>query len=357
MSYPITKGTLERLRKWKKGEKAGPTNVELFLTDRCNLNCKFCEVSYRDECSIDVQDEMNWQTINRIIDESSDLGVESFFITGGEPAVRTDILIKTMKRIKSLDMYGHLVTNGTMLSEGQIEEIVKSGFDNIMISLDSPNPDVFNYLRGGKVFSEVKKNIELFTKYKGKYDTNKPTITITSVLTEVNYETIPEFISFAGDFDIDTIRFQPLITYFDLLKKFKIKDENLDKLRRIIADTEKLMEESDINTNMGEFMDERLVQKSTNINEILEEDTTNNISCYQPWYGIKINAEGKIGPCEGDFTWKSPVNVKNHKLEDIWHGEYFNSIRHRIKNDKLPEECSNCCIGKVFEQRQIEEKI
>ncbi|MFB6088969.1 MAG: radical SAM protein, partial [Candidatus Aenigmatarchaeota archaeon] len=89
MSVPITSKTIDRLKKWKNGGQAGPTNLELYLTNRCNLRCRFCGFSYGKNDAEDLKKELGWKQIERIVEEASELGVDTFFIGGGEPACRS----------------------------------------------------------------------------------------------------------------------------------------------------------------------------------------------------------------------------------------------------------------------------
>ena len=41
---------IDRIREWIQGDKAYPTKVDIFPTQKCNLNCKFCEFGRRGLC-------------------------------------------------------------------------------------------------------------------------------------------------------------------------------------------------------------------------------------------------------------------------------------------------------------------
>ena len=62
--------------------------------------------------------------LERIIDDALDLGVERFFVTGGEPLAREDIfeLIDRMTARASLA----LITNGTLIKGERLERLAIS---------------------------------------------------------------------------------------------------------------------------------------------------------------------------------------------------------------------------------------
>jgi len=120
--------------------KAGPVRIDAEITRQCNLNCIFCS---RRASSVDLNEESKrvempkerWVELAR---ESGELGVKLWNISGiGEPMMRADVTLATMKMIKAYDMFGELTTNGTLWKDKHIKEVVEMGWDSICVSIDA----------------------------------------------------------------------------------------------------------------------------------------------------------------------------------------------------------------------------
>lgn len=105
-----------------------PLVVLFYVTDRCNLRCKYCVGNWSARKIVDL----TTQEIMRIIRECQALGTCHFTIHGGEILLRPDIG-EIVNYLKESGLFVNLVTNGILLPE-RIEEIMK--IDSLCISLD-----------------------------------------------------------------------------------------------------------------------------------------------------------------------------------------------------------------------------
>jgi len=108
--------------------------VWLHLTDRCNLACRHCLVSSgpAGERGLDTE------AVSSIIRQARDLGADTFYLTGGEPLVRPDIM--DLLRIITVEHGATAVvlTNGTLLDAelaGNLAEL-PAGRLFLQVSLD-----------------------------------------------------------------------------------------------------------------------------------------------------------------------------------------------------------------------------
>ena len=104
---------------------------------------------------------LTYEEIVRICKASSELGISRIKITGGEPFVRlgcTDLI----KEIKALDGIEEVTvtTNGQTL-ERYIGELKNIGIDGINISLDTLDPERFEYITGRGKLDKTLKAVEL----------------------------------------------------------------------------------------------------------------------------------------------------------------------------------------------------
>lgn len=105
-----------------------PLVVLLYVTDRCNLNCRYCDGNW----SARKIPDLTTAEIIKIVDECIELGTRHFTIHGGEIFLRDDTKY-LIDYIKAKGLYVNLVTNGMLLPQ-KIDEI--RNIDSLCISLD-----------------------------------------------------------------------------------------------------------------------------------------------------------------------------------------------------------------------------
>lgn len=115
----------------------------LQITERCNLHCAHCFVSagnYGDEMPIEI-------IRNVVIPRLKDCRVISVTLTGGEPFVHPDIL-KIVHLLKNANIRVGICTNGTSVSQEQMETLAKIGNAHFNVSLDGFRPESHGKFRG-----------------------------------------------------------------------------------------------------------------------------------------------------------------------------------------------------------------
>jgi radical SAM protein with 4Fe4S-binding SPASM domain len=133
------------------------SDLYLFVTNDCNLRCTHCYVSSGDFVPAR---EMNLDELKRVVDEARELGVQRFYVTGGEPFLIRGIY----------DLIGHitaesdlvLLTNGMFLTPKNVDRIKASkgrGKLSFQISMDGPTAEMHNAIRGRGAFELTVKHI------------------------------------------------------------------------------------------------------------------------------------------------------------------------------------------------------
>lgn len=128
----------------------------LHLTNACNLACSHCLV----ESSPDGIRGISTDEWFRIIEQALDLGVERFYITGGEPFVRDDIY----RIIELITERAELIvlTNAMLLKGERLRRL--AAFDperlKFQVSLDGSRPEINDAVRGRGSFAATLAGIE-----------------------------------------------------------------------------------------------------------------------------------------------------------------------------------------------------
>lgn len=127
-----------------------PLTVNLMLTKRCNLQCKFCDLWHSDE-------EMSTESAFKVVDNVAGLKPVWFVITGGEPLMHKG-LFDILDRARSRAMKTSITTNGSLIA-ANMEKIKKARIDVISVSLDGLN-ETHDGIRGRKgLYGSVQKAI------------------------------------------------------------------------------------------------------------------------------------------------------------------------------------------------------
>lgn len=115
-------------------------------TLKCNLKCLHCGSDCK---AIDGQADMPLSDFLYVLDNiCENLNPKSVLVitTGGEPLVRPDI-IECGKEITSRGFIWGMVSNGLLLSEQRLDELIGAGLRTIAISLDGFQEE-HNWMRG-----------------------------------------------------------------------------------------------------------------------------------------------------------------------------------------------------------------
>ena len=140
-----------------KNEQQKLSLVQLSISSRCNLNCKYCYATDRIE---NTYPKMQLSDYQRVIDDITEysFGTE-FTITGGEPLLNKDVF-DIASYIHSKHSSVDLLTNGTLITQDNISKI-KESFDKVSISLDGSSQERHELFRGRGSYDKTMRAIDL----------------------------------------------------------------------------------------------------------------------------------------------------------------------------------------------------
>jgi len=119
-----------------------PNIVYVTIAERCNLRCKYCH-SWKST----GENELSTKTWLKAFDELlSWTKNPKLNISGGEPFMRKDICDLLSFTINRGSLTG-VVTNGYTMTPKMVPRVVALGLSNINISVDSLEPEVFDFMR------------------------------------------------------------------------------------------------------------------------------------------------------------------------------------------------------------------
>ena len=154
---------LHALKDKSPGQQARPVRaptgpvVIWNLIRRCNLTCKHCYATAADR---DFPGELSTEEVFSVMDNLKAFGVPVLILSGGEPLMRPDIF-EISHRAKDMGFYVGLSSNGTLIDENNIDDIVKVGYNYVGISVDGLRETHDNFRRKKGSFDEAMRGIRL----------------------------------------------------------------------------------------------------------------------------------------------------------------------------------------------------
>lgn len=117
-------------------------NLRLSVTDRCNLRCQYC-MPEADYLWLPREDILQFEEIDRLVEQFLILGVDKVRLTGGEPLLRRDLpeLVARLGRKPGIKDFA-MTTNAVLLAQSAAD-LQAAGLHRLTISLDTLQRDRF----------------------------------------------------------------------------------------------------------------------------------------------------------------------------------------------------------------------
>ena len=178
----------------------------LVLTDMCNFKCPCCynEGNVTKNKNVSLDSDKTVLYLKKISNS-----IEKIVLTGGEPLLYKDFNY-IVEEIFKMNVPIQLTTNGYYLNKLIENNNILSKIEQINVSIDDLNPLEFRigYKSEKNIYERVINNLIMLSK-----TNNRPKIYINCVVQESNIEieNIKKMIDFINEYDIDGIKYIPLI--------------------------------------------------------------------------------------------------------------------------------------------------
>ncbi len=169
------------------------------LIRRCNLTCKHC---YSTSADKDFPNELSTDKIKGTMDDLRDFGVPVLILSGGEPMLHPDIF-EISAHAKEKGFYVGLSTNGTLIDESNIQNIVDANYNYVGISIDGMRETHDKFRRKEGAFDEAMNGIRMCLKRGIK-------VGLRFTMTQDNATELPDLLKLMDDEGIDKFYFSHL---------------------------------------------------------------------------------------------------------------------------------------------------
>jgi MoaA/NifB/PqqE/SkfB family radical SAM enzyme/alpha-beta hydrolase superfamily lysophospholipase len=314
-----------------------PTFANIEVTTFCNLKCKFCARTHFKRSDL----HMNKNTFSRILDLLPH--VFNVTLVGlGEPLLHPDI-IEIISEASSRNKKVSLVTNGMNLDKTLSSNLIKSGLDTIIFSIDAANQELASQVRAGSHLDAILVNINNFNKI-AKESPKKIAKAVFSSLSEKTIPYASELIELVAQLDVDAIMLTDLNFRENIAQTlWKNKDTNgLRLIRQAVGNafskrlpvlSVKGLEEFGIANRYKDFL-------LLPFGQICHRSKVHT-NCYSPWQTIPVGVNGDITICDCQPE-KRIGNLLDDPLTNIWNGNAMMNHRARMLSNFPPDACRIC---------------
>lgn len=140
-----------------------PRSVDIEITGRCNLRCKYCS---HFTSGSDVGEDLPTGEWLKFFDELRNCSVMEVCLQGGEPFIREDFK-ELLEGVVRSRMRFSILTNGTLITEDMAAFLASTGRCNsVQVSIDGSMPITHDSFRGAGSFRRAANGLKLLLKHR-----------------------------------------------------------------------------------------------------------------------------------------------------------------------------------------------
>ena len=291
-----------------------PFSLSIEPTTACNLACPECPSGLkqfsRPTGKLDL--ELHRQMLAQV--KKSVFYINYYF--QGEPFLHPQFL-DLIREAKLAKMYTATSTNAHFIDKAKAIEIIDSGLDRLIISVDGITQATYEQYRVNGSLSKVLEASAFLVQAKKERRSATPFLIFQFLAVKPNEAEIPAVFTLAKEIGIDEVRIKTAQLY-------DFKNGN------------SLMPEQEEYARYAKQSDGTYKLKGRQGNH-----------CWRMWSGSVLTWDGKVVPCCFDKDASHVLgNMKEHSFDQIWKSKAYKQFRFSIlKNRQEIDICKNCSEG------------
>jgi MoaA/NifB/PqqE/SkfB family radical SAM enzyme len=211
----------------------------------CNLSCQMCYFS-------DIEFRKNNKGVFKA-DEIERLAkiffprtLQVVFGCGAEPTLYKNFP-SLIKIAKSYNVpYVGLVSNGQLITEEHIEQLIEYGLDELILSVHGVSKTTYEKLMTNSVYEKFHALLSNLNRIKSKLGVSNPKLRMNYTVNPDNLEELSDFFKVYGNYNIDTLQIRPVMDIGQTGYRDLMLDEFAAKYYSIIDDLHKVCKERGI---------------------------------------------------------------------------------------------------------------
>lgn len=285
-----------------------PTNI-------CNLKCPLCPSGNGGLTR--PRGTMAYEAFSRVFRQQARDLLLLMLWNQGEPFINRDLL-RMVRTAKDHGVPTITSTNGHFVrTDEEAEAVVRSGLDELIVSLDGATPETYVQYRVGGDFERVLSAARLVDRARRRLGSRSPVVHLQFIIMKHNEGEIDAARRIARDVGADRLSLKTAQVYTE------------EEARRYLP------------------TDERYSRYSYRGRGLTMNGRVRN-TCRHLWYSTVINWDGVVSPCcfDKDAHYGLGDALNGQDFEHIWTGPRYTAFRNTILKDRASVPiCSNCSEG------------
>jgi radical SAM protein with 4Fe4S-binding SPASM domain len=329
-----------------------PTHLTLDVTNICNLKCPLCPTGVGAPGR--KKGMMPLTTYKKIIDEIGTYLVSIDLFNWGEPLLNRDVSAM-IAYAHSRHIVTSLSSNFQHFSEAAAEQLISSGLDILILSIDGASQESYEKYRVGGNFRQAIDHISLLVKKKRDLRSAHPHICWQFLVMRHNEHEVEAAKKMAAELGVDSITidhaYLPVAAREEALKWLP-QDPNYH--RYDLAELEKgwqaLEKEQDIRTASDRRQSPADTRERPGEDIHAHNNFQRRVNCSWLWTQATINWDGSVAPCcavyEPSFDFGS---ISGASFKKVWNNEMYRASRRfssRGETGSVTTVCMQCPLAK-----------
>ena len=295
-----------------KNQNIYPHFISIETSNFCNLHCPECPVEKNNRSSHD-KTTFSFELYKKLIDELKPTLQHVILYFQGEPFLCKQ-LVDFIKYTHESGIYSSTSTNGQFLNKQIAREIVLSGLDKLIVSIDGTTQEVYETYRVGGNLQKAIDGIKNIVEWKKELKSITPLVEIQFLVLKTNEHQMKEMQTLSKSLSADRITFKSAQLY-----DFEHGNDLLTTKNRYARYKR---------TKDGKY---KIKGRQPN-------------RCWRMWSGAVINVHGEVLPCCFDkSSGNSFGNINEQSFLECWQSSKATNFRNRIINNRMQfDMCKNC---------------
>jgi radical SAM protein with 4Fe4S-binding SPASM domain len=256
---------------------------------------------------------MDMQLYKDLIDELKDSLVGISFFFQGEPLFHKE-LSQMIAYAHNNQIYTYTSTNGTLINDQIARQLVESGLDKLIVSIDGATQTTYSAYRVGGDFQKVIDGVEKVLKWRNDLGLKTPLVELQCVVLKTNESELHQILELGKRIKVDRVKFKsaqlydfekghPLMTTIERYSRYKL---------------------------------------SSNGNYVIKSKLHNR--CWRMWSGAVVGADGAVLPCCYDKLEQHRYGyVTDNGFVAAWQNVQSDEFKKQLRlNRNQFEMCRNC---------------
>lgn len=291
-----------------------PFSLSIEPTTACNLGCPECPSGLKQFSR--PTGNLRMDLFQKIIDQVSKKLVYLTFYFQGEPFINKQFL-KMVKYASDRKIFTSTSTNAHFISDKVADEIVESGLDRLIVSVDGTTQETYEKYRYHGTLDKVLEGTANVIEAKKRHKSSTPEIIFQFLVVKHNEHQIDDLHALAKKMGVDKVA----------LKTAQIYDYK--------------------NGSPLLPTDQKYSRYKKNADGTYSIKGTLRNHCWRLWHSAVVTWDGDIVPCCFDKDAKYKMGtLRDHTFQDIWYDKTYKNFRNSIIQSRQNIDiCQNCTEG------------